>query len=69
MKKYNLRPWANRTSECDVFSIDWEGPEGFGRVELVMKEGHQPSLYTEGMRPAFVKELLNQLVDECVVED
>lgn len=71
---YTLRPWVNRLPVCDgfnydVFGIDWEGPEGFGRIELVMKEGQQPSLFTEGMRPAFVKELLSQLVDECIVED
>lgn len=69
MKKYNLRSWANRLPDCDVFSIDWEGPDGTGRVELVMKEGYQPSLYTEGMGPTFVKELLNQFVDECIVEE
>lgn len=67
--KYNLRPWANRTSEWQVFGVDWEGQEGTGRIEVVLKEGQQPALFTEGMRPAFVKKLLNQLVDECIVED
>ena len=32
-------------------------------------EGGRPILHTEGMGPAFVKELLNQFVDECIVEE
>ena len=67
---YGLTPWANRLPDCDVFSIDWATPEGWGRVEFVMpNEGGRPILHTEGMGPAFVKELLNQFVDECIVEE
>lgn len=33
------------------------------------REGGRPILHTEGMGPAFVKELLNQFVDECIVEE
>ena len=67
---YDLTPWANRLPDCDVFGIDWEGPQGWGRVEFVMpNEGGRPILHTEGMGPAFVKELLNQFVDECIVEE
>lgn len=67
---YNLTTWANRLPDCDVLSIDWETPQGWGRVEFVMpNEGGRPILHTEGMGPAFVKELLNQFVDECIVEE
>lgn len=67
---YGFTPWANRLPDCDVFGIDWEGPQGCGRVEFVMShKGGQPTLHTEGMRPAFIKELLNQFVDECIVEE
>lgn len=31
--------------------------------------GGRATLYTERMGPAFVKELLNQFVDECIVEE
>ena len=56
--------------DCSVFGIDWEGPQGWGRVEFVMpREGGRATLYTERMGPTFVKELLNQLVDECIVEE
>ena len=66
----DLTPWANRLPDCDVFGIDWEGPQGCGRVEFVMPyEGGRATLYTEGMRPAFVKELLNQLVDDSIIEE
>lgn len=69
-EKYSLTSWANRLPDCDVFSIDWEGPQGWGRVEFVMPdEGGRPILHTERMGPAFVKELLNQFVDECIVEE
>lgn len=67
---YDLTPWANRLPDCDVFGIDWEGPQGWGRVEFVMpREGGRATLYTERMRLPFVKELLNQFVDECIVEE
>lgn len=67
---YDLTPWANRLPDCDVFGIDWEGPRGWGRVEFVMSRGDgRTTLYTERMGPAFVKELLNQFVDECIVEE
>ena len=66
---YNLTPWANCLPDCGVFGINWEGPQGCGCVEFVMpREGGRATLYTEGMGPAFVKELLNQFVDECIVE-
>lgn len=40
---YNLTTWANRLPDCDVFSIDWETPQGWGRVEFVMpNEGGRP---------------------------
>ena len=67
---YGLTPWANRLPDCDVFGIDWEAPQGCGRVEFVMpREGGHPILHTEGMRLPFVKELLNKFVDECIVEE
>ena len=67
---YGLTPWANRLPDCDVFGIDWEGQQGCGRVEFVMPhEGGRATLYTEGMRPAFVKELLNQLVNDSIIEE
>ena len=67
---YDLTPWANRLPDCDVFGIDWETPQGWGRVEFVMShEGGRPILHTEGMRLPFVKELLNKFVDECIVEE
>lgn len=67
---YGFASWANRLSDCGVFGIDWEGPQGCGRVEFVMpRDGSRPILYTEGMRLSFVKELLNQFIDECIVED
>lgn len=67
---YDLTPWANRLPDCDVFGIDWAGPQGWGRVEFVMpREGGRATLYTERMRLPFVKELLNQFVDECIVEE
>lgn len=67
---YGLTPWANRLPDCDVFGIDWEGPQGCGRVEFVMShKGGRATLYTEGMRPAFVKELLNQLVNDSIIEE
>lgn len=67
---YDLIPWANRLPECAVFGIDWEGPQGWGRVEFVMpREGGRATLYTEGMGPVFVKELLNQLVDDSIIEE
>ena len=67
---YVLTPWANRLPDCDAFGIDWEGPHGWGRVEFVMpREGGRATLHTEGMRLPFVKELLNQFVDECIVEE
>lgn len=67
---YGLTPWANRLPDCSAFGIDWEGPQGWGRVEFVMpREGGRATLYTERMGPAFVKELLNQFVDECIVEE
>ena len=66
----DLAPWANRLPDCDVFGIDWEGPQGWGRVEFVMpREGGRATLYTEGMGPVFVKELLNQLVDDSIIEE
>ena len=66
----DLTPWANRLPDCDVFGIDWEGPQGCGRVEFVMpREGGRATLHTEGMGPAFVKELLNQLVDDSIIEE
>ena len=67
---YVITPWANRLPDCSAFGMDWEGPQGWGRVEFVMpNEGGRPILHTEGMGPAFVKELLNQFVDECIVEE
>lgn len=67
---YGLTPWANRFPDCDVFGIDWEGPQGWGRVEFVMPyEGGRATLHTEGMKPVFVKELLNQLVDGSIIEE
>lgn len=67
---YDLTPWANRLPDCDVFGIEWEGQQGWGRVEFVMpEEGGRPILHTEGMGPAFVKELLNQFIDKCIVEE
>ncbi len=67
---YGFTPWANRLPECSVFGIDWEGPQGCGRVEFMMpREGGRTVLYTEGMRLPFIKELLNQFVDECIVEE
>lgn len=67
---YGLTPWANRLPDCDVSGIDWEGPQGWGRVEFVMpREGGRTTLYTEGMKPVFVKELLNQLVDGSIIEE
>ena len=67
---YDLTPWANRLPDCDVFGIDWEGPQGCGRVEFVIpREGGRAALHTEGMGPAFVKELLNQLVDDSIIEE
>ena len=66
----DLTPWANRLPDCDVFGIDWEGPQGCGRVEFVMpREGGRATLYTEGMGLAFVKGLLNQLVDDSIIEE
>lgn len=67
----DLTPWANRLPDCDVFGIDWEAPQGWGRVEFVMPRegGHPIILHTEGMRLPFVKELLNKFVDECIVEE
>lgn len=66
----DLTPWANRLPDYDVFGIDWAGPQGWGRVEFVMPhEGGRATLYTEGMGPAFVKELLNQLVDDSIIEE
>lgn len=67
---YGFTPWANRLPDCSVFGIDWEGPQGCGRVEFIMpREGGRTILYTEGMRLPFIKELLNQFVDECIVEE
>lgn len=67
---YGFTPWANRLPDCSVFGIDWEGPQGCGRVEFVMpRDGGRPTLYTEGMRLPFIKELLNQFIDECIVEE
>lgn len=67
---YGFTPWANRLPDCSVFGIDWEGPQGCGRVEFMMpREGGCTILYTEGMRLPFIKELLNQFVDECIVEE
>lgn len=67
---YGFTPWANRLPDCSVFGIDWEGPQGCGRVEFMMpREGGRTILYTEGMRLPFIKELLNQFVDECIVEE
>ena len=67
---YDLIPWANRLPECAVFGIDWKGPQGWGRMEFVMPhEGGRATLYTEGMGPVFVKELLNQLVDDSIIEE
>ena len=66
----DLTPWANRLPDCDVFGIDWEGPQGCGRVEFVMpREGGRAILYTEGMGLAFVKGLLNQLVNDSIIEE
>ena len=66
----DLIPWANRLPDCDVFGIDWEGPQGWGRVEFVMpREGGRATLYTERMGLAFVKGLLNQLVDDSIIEE
>ena len=66
----DLTPWANRLPDCDVFGIDWEGPQGWGRVEFVMPcEGGRATLHTEGMGLTFVKELLNQLVDDSIIEE
>lgn len=66
----DLTPWANRLPDCSVFGIDWEGPQGCGRVEFVMpREGGRATLHTERMRLPFIKELLNQFVDECIVEE
>ena len=67
---YGFTPWANRLPDCSIFGIDWEGPQGCGRVEFMMpREGGRTILYTEGMRLPFIKELLNQFVDECIVEE
>lgn len=67
---YGFTPWANRLPDCSVFGIDWEGPQGCGRVEFMMpREGGRTILYTEGMRLPFIKELLNQFIDECIVEE
>ena len=67
---YVITPWANRLPDCSAFGIDWAGPQGWGRVEFVMpREGGRATLYTERMGPAFIKELLNQFVDECIVEE
>lgn len=67
---YGFTPWANRLPDCSVFGIDWEGPQGCGRVEFVMpRGGGRSTLYTEGMRLPFIKELLNQFIDECIVEE
>ena len=67
---YDLTPWANRLSDYDVFCFVWEGPQGWGRVEFVIPhEGSRATLYTEGMGPAFVKKLLNQLVDDSIIEE
>ena len=33
------------------------------------RDGGRPTLYTEGMRLPFIKELLNQFIDECIVEE
>lgn len=67
---YDLISWANRLPEYAVFGIDWKGPQGWGRVEFVMPhEGGRATLYTEGMGPALVKELLNQLVDDSIIEE
>ena len=67
---YGFTPWANRLPDCSVFGIDWEGPQGCGRVEFMMpREGGRTILYTEGMRLPFIKALLNQFVDECIVEE
>ena len=67
---YGFTPWANRLPDCSVFGIDWEGPQGCGRVEFVMpRDGGRPILHTEGMRLPFIKELLNQFIDECIVEE
>lgn len=67
---YDLIPWANRLPEYDVFGIDWEGPQGWGRVEFVMPyEGGRATLHTEGMGLAFVKGLLNQLVNDSIIEE
>ena len=66
----DLTPWANRLPDCDVFGIDWEGPQGCGRVEFVMpREGGRATLHTEGMGLAFVKGLLNQLVNDSIIEE
>lgn len=55
-ESYTLDPWANRILDADVFGIDWNGPEGCGRIEFVMPhDGSSPVLYTERMRLAFVK--------------
>lgn len=67
---YGFTPWANRLPDCSVFGIDWEGPQGCGRVEFVMpRGGGRATLHTEGMRLPFIKELLNQFIDECIVEE
>ena len=66
----DLTPWANRLPDCDVFGIDWEGPQGCGRVEFVMpREGGRATLHTERMGLAFVKGLLNQLVNDSIIEE
>ena len=67
---YGLTPWANRLPDCDVFGIDWEGPQGWGRVKFVMpREGGRATLHTEGMGLAFVKGLLNQFVNDSIIEE
>ena len=67
---YVITPWANRLPDCSAFGMDWEGPQGWGRVEFVMpREGGRATLHTEGMGLAFVKELLNQLVNDSIIEE
>lgn len=35
-ESYTLDPWANRILDADVFGIDWNGPEGCGRMMVVV---------------------------------
>ena len=61
-----LIPWTNRLPEYDVFGTGWKDPRDYG--VMPHEDGHI-ILHTEGMRSAFIKELLNQLVDNSIIEE